>query len=160
MSGDIIKVISLTQPWATLCAISTPDEPAKDIETRSWSTSYRGPLGIHAAKGFPKWAQALCDEEPFKSRLCGLKAKDLPRGVLLCVRSLEKCVSTDGVIGPTRKMLPILFKENMQPITWMEQQFGDYSDGRYAWFLGPVTRVFDPPFPVMGALGLWNLRLP
>jgi activating signal cointegrator 1 len=47
-----MKAITLTQPWATLVAIG-----AKRIETRSWPTNYRGPLAIHAAKGFPKWAK-------------------------------------------------------------------------------------------------------
>lgn len=40
-----MKALSLWQPWASLVAIG-----AKTIETRSWSTSYRGPLAIHAAK--------------------------------------------------------------------------------------------------------------
>lgn len=42
-----MKAISLWQPWATL--ISTGD---KTWETRSWATTYRGPLAIHAAKKF------------------------------------------------------------------------------------------------------------
>ena len=50
-----MKVLTLTQPWATLVAIG-----AKRIETRSWSTKYRGPLAIHAAKGFPAWAKDMC----------------------------------------------------------------------------------------------------
>lgn len=40
-----MKAISLWQPWATLIATG-----AKQIETRSWATSYRGPIAIHAAK--------------------------------------------------------------------------------------------------------------
>jgi len=40
-----MKAISLWEPWATAIAIG-----AKKIETRSWATSYRGPLAIHAAK--------------------------------------------------------------------------------------------------------------
>ena len=43
-----MKALTLTQPWASLVAIG-----AKRIETRSWSTPYRGLLAIHAAKGFP-----------------------------------------------------------------------------------------------------------
>lgn len=35
----------MQQPWATLIAIG-----AKRVETRSWFTSYRGPLAIHAAR--------------------------------------------------------------------------------------------------------------
>lgn len=40
-----MKVLSLHQPWASLVAWGI-----KTIETRSWQTSYRGPLLIHAAK--------------------------------------------------------------------------------------------------------------
>ncbi len=43
MSGH--KALTFHQPWATLIALGV-----KTIETRSWSTSYRGPLAIHAAK--------------------------------------------------------------------------------------------------------------
>ena len=47
-----MKALSLTQPWATLVASGR-----KQVETRSWTTSYRGPLLIHAAKGFPVYAR-------------------------------------------------------------------------------------------------------
>jgi hypothetical protein len=40
-----VKALSLWQPWASLVALGV-----KTIETRSWSTSYRGPLAIHAAR--------------------------------------------------------------------------------------------------------------
>lgn len=42
-----MKALTLTQPYATLVAIGE-----KRLETRSWRTSYRGPLAIHAAKGW------------------------------------------------------------------------------------------------------------
>ncbi|HVM07165.1 MAG TPA: ASCH domain-containing protein [Acidimicrobiales bacterium] len=40
-----MKAISLWQPWASLIAYGV-----KTIETRSWSTPYRGRIAIHAAK--------------------------------------------------------------------------------------------------------------
>jgi hypothetical protein len=40
-----IPVLTLHQPWASLIALGV-----KTIETRSWSTKYRGPLAIHAGK--------------------------------------------------------------------------------------------------------------
>ncbi len=55
-----MKTLTLTQPWAQLIAIG-----AKRIETRSWGTKYRGPIAIHAAKGFPKWARETCLRSPF-----------------------------------------------------------------------------------------------
>lgn len=39
-----MKALTLHEPWATLVALGV-----KTIETRSWSTAYRGPLAIHAA---------------------------------------------------------------------------------------------------------------
>jgi hypothetical protein len=39
-----MKTLTLHQPWATLVALG-----AKQIETRSWAASYRGPL---AAAGY------------------------------------------------------------------------------------------------------------
>jgi hypothetical protein len=43
-----MEALTLHQPWATAIA-----EGIKTIETRSWSTSYRGPLAIHAGKRMP-----------------------------------------------------------------------------------------------------------
>lgn len=43
-----MKALTLHQPWASLIALGV-----KTVETRSWSTAYRGPLAIHAAKRKP-----------------------------------------------------------------------------------------------------------
>lgn len=43
-----MKMLTFHQPWAQLIA-----HGAKTIETRAWSTRYRGPLAIHAAKSIP-----------------------------------------------------------------------------------------------------------
>ena len=46
-----MKALSLTQPWAELVVLGE-----KQWETRSWRTSHRGRIAIHAAKKFPAWA--------------------------------------------------------------------------------------------------------
>lgn len=64
-----MKALTLTQPWASLVALGE-----KRIETRSWGTSYRGELAIHAAASIPPawsaegvgWVPAL--ERRFRSR--------------------------------------------------------------------------------------------
>jgi len=43
-----MKAITLHQPWASLVA-----QDIKTIESRSWTTSYRGLLVIHASKRQP-----------------------------------------------------------------------------------------------------------
>lgn len=50
-----MRALSLWQPWASLIALGV-----KTIETRGWSTKYRGPLLIHAAKRAPdRWVQGV-----------------------------------------------------------------------------------------------------
>ena len=43
-----MKALTIRQPWASLIAAGV-----KTIETRSWSTKYRGPLAIHAGLSLP-----------------------------------------------------------------------------------------------------------
>jgi len=44
-----MKALSLLQPWAFLMA-----NGHKNIENRSWFTNFRGPVLIHASKGWDK----------------------------------------------------------------------------------------------------------
>lgn len=162
-----IKCLTLTQPWATLMTTPHPDtgEPVKLFETRSWSAGYRGPLAIHAAKGFPKWAREQCAQEPFASVLDalgypenvitpqpgqkGYNWRNLPLGKVLGVVQLEQ-------IRPTyhREISKYL---DQHPL---EEAFGDYTPGRFAWMtygMVPVAEPFDAP---VGGFhqGLWTLE--
>lgn len=147
-----MKALTLTQPWATLVAIG-----AKRIETRSWATSYRGLLAIHAAQGYvglsgPAGFMGRCNSEPFKSALAtaGLTHRDLPRGAIVAVCRLVDCVPTcgDGYYrDPDRRVI-------MQ-VDDQERAFGDYSLGRYAWLLADIQRLLEP-IPYKGMLGLWE----
>lgn len=46
--GNDVKALTIRQPWASLVALGV-----KTIETRPWSTKYRGLLAIHAAVRAP-----------------------------------------------------------------------------------------------------------
>ncbi len=149
-----MRAISLTQPWATLVAIG-----AKRIETRSWSTSYRGQIAIHAAKGFPGEAKRFCEsrlicrvmgwpERPEKLTQEWLydnasRIKSLPVGAVLATANLVNCLPTD------------MIRRHVQPFTEQEEAFGDYSAGRYGFLLERVVQL-AAPVPARGALGLWN----
>jgi len=41
-----MKALTISQPFASLIASGS-----KFVENRTWPTSYRGPLAIHAGKG-------------------------------------------------------------------------------------------------------------
>ena len=144
-----MKALTLTQPWATLVA-----NGSKRIETRSWSTLYRGHLAIHAAKGYPKWAKETCEEEDFATAL-DQEVAGLPTGCVLAVCRLVSCIPTRELqtnrlieCDPTASCGPFL-------LTAKERRFGDYEPGRWAWLLADVTRLPNPIY-VKGALGLWE----
>lgn len=155
-----MKAISLWQPWATLIAIG-----AKQYETRSWSTDYRGPLVIHAAKRpnelkelreaiYMKTAGGRIREnatefERFaitaiykhQGEAIGAFIPTLPLGAALCVVDLVDCIKTD-IIAPDY-------------LTLQEKAFGNYQPGRYAWKLANY-RYFKTPVPMRGAQGIFE----
>lgn len=151
-----MKILTLTQPWATLVAVG-----AKTIETRSWQTPYRGPIAIHVAKGlngiFPgadeRDLDLICHREPFKSALAEyvvdgyVQTQQLPRGMIVAVADLVDVVSTTAVGSPLDDRL----LENRD-----ELHFGDYSPGRYGWLLDNVWRL-PVPMQMRGVRGLVDL---
>lgn len=141
-----MKALTLTQPWASLMASGW-----KQIETRSWSTKYRGPLAIHAAKGFPAWARDLCAEPPFCIKLRHAPAYQLPLSRGLCVVELLGCISTDFLQEDWYRAEELLGHE----VGEYERDFGDYAPGRYAW-VTRFVRHLDDQREVRGALGIWN----
>ncbi len=135
-----MRALTLYQPWATLVAIG-----AKNYETRSWKTEYRGPLAIHAAKRKP---ELPADVLAAKTMMDELAAADivwafLPRGAFVATCRLIDCF-------PVEELWPQLADLGE------EQHFGDYSEGRFAWLLTDI-RLMDPPTPFSGKQGLWHV---
>jgi hypothetical protein len=130
-----MKVLSLLQPWATLVVIG-----AKKIETRSWSTKYRGPLLIHASKKMGREQKELIKSFPFWEALQNLK--ELPLGKIIGYVNLDRVISTnDGILKDA--------------VGNEERDFGDYSPNRYGWLLSKPA-AFTNLFPAKGSLGLWD----
>lgn len=141
-----MKALTIIQPWATLIMFGL-----KRYETRNWPTVYRGPLIIHAAKGFPDWAQQMCLREPFASALkqCGIrtiwdrkqKTSDLPLGCGLGIVDMVDCQRMDQ---------PLLHSLSAQ-----ELAFGEWCYGRYAWDFSIPLR-WPTPIPMRGFQRLWD----
>jgi hypothetical protein len=137
-----MKALSLTQPWATLVALGE-----KRVETRSWGTNYRGPLAIHAAKGMPLYARDAILTDPFFGVLvrAGVKSyTDLPRGMVVAKCEL---IDVQEILAWDDTLAVALGKQ--------ERAFGDYTPGRFMWFLGDAAALPDP-IPARGSLGLWE----
>ncbi len=120
-----MKAITIQQPWAS--AIVTG---IKKIENRSWSTSFKGPLVIHA--GMQPWQHGISDEiHKLLFPICPLA--ELERGVLLGVVDLVGCE------------------------VYNESHADDpFATGPFCWKL-ENPRMFKTPIPMKGRLGLWNL---
>lgn len=141
-----MKLLSLWEPWATLMALG-----AKRIETRSWSTSYRGWLAIQASKGGlsredlrmqcldPVFYKAL----GFETQVQPLNWREaFPFGKIVAVVYLRACSRTQWLREPAGA--EVIGADLM---TEQEQEFGDYSDGRYGWVTDSLFRLPEPlPF--------------
>ncbi len=125
-----MKAISLWQPWASLMAMGL-----KKNETRSWATSYRGPLLIHAAKKKVQWPD-MAIWELINKRGMNL----LPYGYLICRVDLIDCQKMIGLNRPEGRL---------------EWEFGDYSCGRFMWITDNV-KTFDP-IPFRGSQGFFEV---
>lgn len=139
-----VKALTLWQPWASLVALGE-----KRIETRCWSTKYRGPLAIHSAAKVPSFLGASRHTEQFITELADVfnvrtsqvteAVAKLPCGAVLCIVNLHS-------IEETSLAREILCER--------ERVFGNYEDGRYAWALEMVEKL--TPTPAKGNRMLWN----
>ncbi len=157
-----LKCLSLYQPWATLVALG-----AKSIETRSWSTEYRGPLAIHAARRVS--ALALCHRQPFRSVLaahgyiCEVPVRavlSLPLGSIVAVCELVDVVKVSKhPLFLATAIRTHLGKDHSDQDFERELTFGDYSPGRYMWLLSNV-RALPQPIPARARPGLFEVDIP
>lgn len=105
-----MRAISTWQPWASAIALRE-----KRIETRHWSTDYRGPIAIHAAQRWTKDQHRIALE-------LGMHAT-LPLGQIIAVAKLIDC-------RPTEELLKKIDRE--------EYVRGNYAPGRFGWILESV----------------------
>ena len=134
--------ISLWQPWASAVAAGL-----KKFETRSWPTSYRGPLAIHASK---QWNGELAGIHntlrfEFPEYAAAMPRMALPFGCIVATCTLANCVKIDAALY---HRLPAL-----------EIALGNYAAGRYAWELTDV-RALAEPIPARGAQKFFPVFLP
>lgn len=147
----MMKVLTLYQPWASLVALNE-----KRIETRSWRTSYRGTLAIHAGKGFHPSYQTLANlDATFNRALTGGKDWNpdiwdtLPLGSVIAICNLVDC---QKIVFRDRTFAKL---ENGIYVEGNERAFGDYSPGRYAWILEDIHQLAKP-IPAKGMQRIWN----
>lgn len=127
-----MKVITIQQPFASLIVAGL-----KEYEFRTWKTSYRGEILIHAGKRVDK--EAMKRLESF-----GL---DCPLGCILAKATLTDCVIVDEDLRQT-------LREKNAPVYW-----GTTEDPGWQGY-GFKLENIQPMDPIYtnGMLGLWEYK--
>lgn len=174
-----MKFLTIRQPWASLIAVGR-----KTIETRPFSTKYRGPLAIHAGLAKPTihtlpgftdvtGEPVAGDVDPCWLDLRAYPGVPMPLqlGAVVAVCDLVDVVPiVDGWV-PTPDTVDcwVTVKEGraylrsrrcgastvMDASRTDQLPFGDFTPGRFAWLLGNVRPI--DPVPMKGAQGLRDL---
>lgn len=128
--GELMKVLTIKQPFATLIA-----EGYKEYEFRTWKTKFRGEFLIHAGKSVDKKAM-----ERFKHLNL-----DYPTGCILASVNLVDCVYVD------EEMADILAKKD--PLVYYGIIHKKEWDG-YGFQLSNIRKI--KPIFINGKLSFWE----
>lgn len=130
-----MKAITVCQPFAQLIVIGV-----KKIETRAWTTGYRGRLAIHSANNVWKPYREIANANDIACTLeqAGFHSwAELPRGY---------------VVGEV-DLHAIIPAEHADPDE-LQRRLGHFSFERYAWMLADPL-CYERPIRARGAPGLW-----
>lgn len=136
-----MKALTIWQPYASLIGAGI-----KKMETRSWYTTYRGPILIHSGQRPMRWILKHSAEEALDVAIETFGMDEfmkLPTGRAICVVDLVAC-----------KKMTEEFIAQQDP---KEIAVGDWQPGRYAWILKNPRPV--EPVELLGKQGLWNADL-
>lgn len=138
-----MKLITLWEPWASLLAVS-----AKRIETRGWSTDYRGPCAVHAAKaGLGKAELAETCSQPYFAgalKMAAAARGPFSFGHIIAVGFIVDCRPLDG---------DHVFKFHPELGTKQELAFGNYGPGRFGLVFEDV-KMLSVPIPWKSRQGM------
>jgi activating signal cointegrator 1 len=155
MEEAVIKALTLRQPWASLVA-----EGVKTIETRSWCTSHRGRIAIHAGQRYHDGEWNL-DLGRATHRICGGFERypdALPRGAIIASAVLVDCVpivdagtsTTDAFVAincsdDVRDDIAMLYRSDDSDGVRIDDELplGYFEPGRYAWLLEAIATTTE-----------------
>jgi hypothetical protein len=138
-----MKALSIQQPWAGLVAAGL-----KDIENRTWSTRYRGPVLVHAGKKVDDIAMLdiKVGLHPAKGVRADLAISDsFPTGGIIGICDIVDCVvrhDSDWFQGPYGFVIANARAIPFQPCKGMLGFFtpgADWTPPDYLDGLGPMS---------------------
>ncbi len=126
-----MKALTIKQPWADLIIAGI-----KDIENRTWKTSYRGRVLIHTSK-------SPCSRGD-------LEAYPLPAlAGHIEISKYSPSQFTGGAIIGSVELVDCVMNH---PSEWAEK-------GVYNWILADPVKFEKPILDIKGMLGLWDYKV-
>lgn len=138
-----MKTLSIKQPWASLIMSGV-----KRVENRTWATTHRGSLLIHAGQAYDKAGAELLDG----LGIGYLKPDAAPRGVILGQVDLIDIVDhRPGKVDDQQTFLDCVEQHDIEhdPLAF----------GPVCWIVTDPKPLTDP-IEALGRLSLWNFDLP
>lgn len=133
-----MKALTICQPYAHLIRLPTDDPRHKRVENRTWYTSYRGPLYIHAGK-----SRQWMDVEDGIEMAYQIPAKELVFGAVIAVAELVDCLRSEHIMRGNHDAKYL----------WLRAH--QHVNGPYCWILDHVAPI--GPWPYRGAQGLFDI---
>lgn len=124
-----MKTITIKQPWATLIA-----EGYKEYEFRTWKSSYRGDILIHAGKGIDKEAMKRFEYLNLK----------YPLGCIIAKAKMTDCIVVDEKLRRELKEKDEKVYRGVQDRNW----------NGYGFKMADVEKI--EPIYINGKLSLWE----
>jgi hypothetical protein len=133
------RTLTVRQPWAWAIA-----RGHKDIENRSWTTRYRGPIAIHAAKHWDTDREATLRAVVYQIREQG--------GALPATLDDDLPYSDTGLIIATVNLVGICTAS----LDGDTCDCGPWAMPGHAHWRLENAQVYPEPTPATGRLGLWE----
>lgn len=137
-----MKALTICQPYAELIACRE-----KRVENRTWATSLRGPLYIHAGKN-RSWLEVYFTKDGYEV--------DKPTGIYLSLMDFGALIATANLID-CLPIEPVMSGAYDEKYPWLRAH--KHVNGPWCWVLDNVKRL-ERPIPYRGAQGLFDVVTP
>ena len=156
--GERVYAITLHQPWATLIALGL-----KSVETRSWPAPERllgRAIAVHAGRRVVRRPGHRIERE-LRDRVGRDWSRAIPAGAVVATAVLAGMTRVKYVDAMTGHAVHDDSTEvgcaagvGRTPV----DPWGDFSAGRWLWFLAEEQALTDP-VPAVGRQGFWHWDL-
>lgn len=134
-----MKALTICQPYAHLIMLPESHPEHKRVENRTWPTSYRGIVLIHAGK-----SKDWLNPHPDGVRDCsGIPLADMAFGAIVGVAELGWCMTVEQARVAVRPEL-----------RWLREH--KHAEGPFCFVLRNILR-FATPIAYRGAQGFFNV---